>query len=173
MPFRYPSEPHQRKHGPTGYDDYRSYKPWLRDEFSFRCIYCLSRERWYPDGQDSFCVEHLLPKSTPEYAHLEWWYDNLVYACRRCNSAKGKAILADPCRQAAFGLHLKVLPDGTIDWLTEDGMNLVLVLRLNDPEMVALRAKYIELLALWRSHPEDAAVTTWARRGVRLPRRFT
>src|ERR1700682_3612702 len=47
--FAYPSEPHQRKHGPAGYTNYEEYKPWLRDEFTFRCVYCLERELWYPD----------------------------------------------------------------------------------------------------------------------------
>ena len=35
--FEYPSELHVRRHGPRGYRDYRSYKPWLRDEFDFCC----------------------------------------------------------------------------------------------------------------------------------------
>jgi hypothetical protein len=28
--------------------DYESYRPWLRDEFAFRCVYCLTRETWGP-----------------------------------------------------------------------------------------------------------------------------
>ena len=44
-PFEYPSSPHRRRHGPLGYADYASFRPWLRDEFSFRCVYCLLRER--------------------------------------------------------------------------------------------------------------------------------
>ena len=59
MLFAYPERPHIRKHGPSGYEDYRSYKDWLRDEFTFRCVYCLERERWYPSGQDAFAVEHV------------------------------------------------------------------------------------------------------------------
>jgi hypothetical protein len=35
-PFAYPSAPHSRRHGPAGYEDYTHYKPWLRDEFTFR-----------------------------------------------------------------------------------------------------------------------------------------
>lgn len=26
------STPHERRHGPAGYSDYKSYKPWLRDK---------------------------------------------------------------------------------------------------------------------------------------------
>jgi hypothetical protein len=28
--FTYPADPHLRRHGPTGYADYESYRPWLR-----------------------------------------------------------------------------------------------------------------------------------------------
>ncbi|TVS12285.1 MAG: hypothetical protein EA424_22775 [Planctomycetaceae bacterium] len=61
VPFDYPAESHARRHGPQGYADYESYRPWLRDEFTFRCVYCLQRERWgqvsgtyhidHPDGR--------------------------------------------------------------------------------------------------------------------------
>ena len=44
--FRYPAVPHARRHGPRGYADAESYRPWLRDEFTFRCVYCLFREQW-------------------------------------------------------------------------------------------------------------------------------
>ena len=44
--FTYPPEPHLRKHAPAGYKNYPEYKPWLRDEFEFRCVYCLQREMW-------------------------------------------------------------------------------------------------------------------------------
>lgn len=46
FPFNYPDAPHRRRHGPRGYADYASYRPWLRDEFTFRCVYCLLREQW-------------------------------------------------------------------------------------------------------------------------------
>ena len=42
-PFDYPVASHQRRHGPRGYSQPESYRPWLRDEFSFRCVYCLSK----------------------------------------------------------------------------------------------------------------------------------
>jgi hypothetical protein len=45
-PFDYPAVPLVRSHGPLGYSDYESYRAWLRDEFAFRCVYCLSREQW-------------------------------------------------------------------------------------------------------------------------------
>ena len=59
--YRYPSRPHLRKHGPRGYRTAVDFRPWLRDEFLFRCVYCLERE-----------------------------YDNLLYVCQACNLRKGK-----------------------------------------------------------------------------------
>src|SRR5436305_11449934 len=106
MIFVYSSQPHQRKHGPK-YTDYKSYKDWLRDEFTFRCVYCLERERWYPNGHAGFGVDHVLPKGQPQYEHLSCYYPNLVYACNRCNSAKRDRILIDPC-EVAFAEHLRI-----------------------------------------------------------------
>jgi hypothetical protein len=37
--FAYPDVPHTWRHGPRGYVDDEHYKPWLRDEFIFRCVY--------------------------------------------------------------------------------------------------------------------------------------
>ena len=77
--FNYPQHAHQRRHGPRGYNDYRSFKPWLRDEFAFRCVYCLWRETWCAAGDAAFSVEHLQPQSRqPDLARD---YTNMVYAC--------------------------------------------------------------------------------------------
>src|SRR5580693_180255 len=105
--FQYPSVPHERRHGPRGYRHYESYKPWLRDEFSFRCVYCLCRERWFPDGDDYFSVDHLRAQSLAPELRTE--YENLVYACCRCNAAKQDFDgLLNPCLEA-LAAHLEVL----------------------------------------------------------------
>jgi len=75
MIFCYPDSPYVRRHGPQGYRDYRSFKPWLRDEFGFRCVYCLWRERWYADGADTFAVDHFIPLSSRPDLICD--YDNL------------------------------------------------------------------------------------------------
>ena len=36
MRLAYAERPHIRKHGPSGYEGYRSCKDWLRDEFTVR-----------------------------------------------------------------------------------------------------------------------------------------
>jgi hypothetical protein len=91
MLFQYPPTPHERKHGPQGYEDFGSYKPWLRDEFSFRCVYCLCRETWFPDGAASFSVDHLQSQKVAPTRVTE--YENLVYACCQCNACKQDAEL--------------------------------------------------------------------------------
>jgi hypothetical protein len=73
-PFLYPSQPHVRRHGPQGYADGESYRPWLRDEFAFRCVYYLFREQW---GRvvGTFTIDHFLPVSL--HPEQERTYDNL------------------------------------------------------------------------------------------------
>ena len=67
QPFAYPTKAHDRRHGPRGYTHPEPFKLWLRDEFQFRCVYCLVRERWHPDGDGGFSVERLQPRSkSPE-----------------------------------------------------------------------------------------------------------
>ena len=45
--FRYAAKSRPRKHGPRGYANYQSYKPWLRDEFCCRnqCQICRYYDR--------------------------------------------------------------------------------------------------------------------------------
>ena len=42
--FAPPDALDERQHGPRGYVDDEHYKPWLRDEFTYRCLYCGCRE---------------------------------------------------------------------------------------------------------------------------------
>ena len=46
MIFDYPDQRNEQRHGPSGYASYEPCRPWLRDEFDFRCVYCLKRETW-------------------------------------------------------------------------------------------------------------------------------
>src|SRR5689334_15828352 len=104
-PFEYPQKEHQRRHTPRQYAAYPEYKDFLRDEFLFRCVYCLVRETWQGSGR-FFSVEHFAPKS--KHSELTCEYGNLLYACMDCNCAKGghelPAYLQPEC--SPFGLHL-------------------------------------------------------------------
>ncbi|MBX9791959.1 MAG: HNH endonuclease [Pirellulales bacterium] len=107
LPFVYPDKVHLRKHGPNGYAKYDSYRPWLRDEFSFRCVYCLVREQW-GRVKALFDIDHFVPqRSDPSQ---ETVYDNLLYSCRTCNAAKGVEPIPDPCTALLSGAtaHLYV-----------------------------------------------------------------
>ena len=96
--FEYPVGPHVRRHGPEGYADYESYRDWLRDEFTFRCVYCLHREEWY-NRSGAFHIDHFVPASTNASGKCE--YKNLLYSCATCNMAKSNILdLPDPCRVA-------------------------------------------------------------------------
>jgi hypothetical protein len=155
--FEYPAGPHIRRHGPDGYDYYNSYREWLRDEFTFRCVYCLHREQWYGRGA-TFHIEHSIPVN--ENPDAECDYTNLLYACATCNEAK-KAILGvpDPC-QVSFAECLRILPDGRIEALNDSGSKLVRALRLANESNVRYRALWIETLqalsianpAIYRKH---------------------
>lgn len=155
MFFDYPPRPRVRKHGPVGYTDPASFKDWLRDEFAFRCVYCLVRERWYPNGHQGFGVEHAKP--TSRFPDLSGVYENLVYACNRCNSHKRDLPLLDP-GAAAFGEHLRIHPTGAIQGLTAEGRNVILVLRLDFPEVQRVRENYLKLFLAAQKHPDNPLI---------------
>src|SRR5260370_13047282 len=121
-PFAYAAAPHQRKPEPQGYVNYQQYKEWLRDEFIFRCVYCLERELWYPNRAAAFSADHVVPQVEDDT--LRCVYGNLVYACLRCNSAKQDVKLIDPAA-TAFGEHLRVEAHGAITALTVEGQDLI------------------------------------------------
>ena len=146
--FEYPSSPHARKHGPAGYRDYASYRDWLRDEFTFRCVYCLHREQWDFSGA-SFHIDHFVPSSIEPGMKCE--YGNLLYACEACNQAKGEIVgLPNPC-EAAFADCLRILSDGKVEALSAAGEKLRQVLSLNSERRVVRRARFMRLLEELRS----------------------
>lgn len=148
-PYNYPSSLHQRRHGPAGYASYEGYRPWLEDEFCFRCVYCLKRMVWAPT--DVWTVDHLIPQE--ESADLVCAYDNLVLSCQRCNRQKSSHRVPDPCR-VAYGLCLRVESSGRITPLNAKGKRLVDTIRLNHERYVQEREKIIKLLRLAKNFDE-------------------
>src|SRR4051812_36953222 len=60
--------------------------------------------------KEYFSVEHLAPRFVAPDRICD--YENLAYACTRCNSMKTDVrCVLDPCKHA-FGKHLEVLADG-------------------------------------------------------------
>lgn len=150
-PFDYPEEPHQRKHGPSGYRDADSFRPWLRDEFTFRCVYCLRREVWEP-GQSGFDIDHLIPVARSGESELQ--YDNLLYSCRVCNSVKSVSELPDPS-QTLCSVSVKVEQDGRIVSNSLDARRIIRVLGLDDAEFVQFRLRWIKILSLAKLHDPE------------------
>jgi hypothetical protein len=154
-PFKFPGKPHRRVHGPLGHKSYQAYKPWLRDEFEFRCVYCLTRERWRDDGYNSFTIDHVKPKSS--HASQACDYDNLVYACFRCNTLKSvKLGLPDPCR-TSLARHLKQR-SGIFVGLTPAGKRLIAYLKLNDGDRPEFRRLFLTFFAKRNLLPPAALV---------------
>jgi hypothetical protein len=151
VPFTYPSTPHARRHGPRGYADYTSYRPWLRDEFSFRCVYCLLREQW-GIVRGTFAIDHFLPAAV--HAERITDYDNLVYGCAACNSAKGSQHIPDPSR-VLLGKDVRVAEDGTIEATTREARRLIRLLGLDDAEYTEFRRMWIEIIALAARYDAD------------------
>jgi len=136
QPFAYPPSPHVRKHGPHGYKTYESYRPWLRDEFSFRCVFCLYREQWPATRGRKWDIDHLNPRQrTPE---LKLDYDNLVYLCTTCNGVKSAKLVPDPCR-VALGKCVRVSSDGKIHARNQHGRVLIKALRLDNDDYTRMR----------------------------------
>jgi hypothetical protein len=161
-PFAYADKAQVRRHGPCGYDDYGKYKPWLRDEFGFRCVYCLERESWYPDRSASFSIDHVIPQSRDPA--LICVYENLLYACTRCNSARREKPILDPT-VAAMGEHLRLGPDAVLIGDARKGRELIRLLGLNEPQIVEVRRRFLDLITLRERYPGDleiARMFAWA-----------
>lgn len=165
-PYRYPASPHVRRHDPAGYTRYAHFRPWLRDEFCFRCVYCLRREVWAHHEND-FELDHDVAQSlAPELCRD---YTNLVFACHNCNKRKGNKSLPS-VSDVAYGACMEVSMTGThvgeIRALNDDGIRLIDELSLDERKITATRRLYIEsirsheihdrrLFLLWMGFPED------------------
>jgi hypothetical protein len=147
QPYEYPPRPHRRRHGPAGYSAYESYRPWLEDEFAFRCIYCLNRKVWSPTN--IWTIDHLI--SQDEDPNLVCDYDNLVFACQFCNQQKLANRVPNPCR-IAYGQCLRVEPNGEVTALNRQGKRLVQVIRLNHPRFIEERFKILRLTKILAEH---------------------
>lgn len=160
-PFAYPA--HRRRHGPRGYAGYESYRDWLRDEFTFRCVYCLTREQWVI-AKGAFAIDHFVAVSiNPD---LVTDYDNLLYACVACNLTRGNRVVPDPLEHLLTST-VEVQADGRIVARSTPAAEIVDVLHLNDPEYVSPRRRRMielfreleerrpELCRVWLGYPDQ------------------
>jgi len=142
-PFAYPAQPHIRRHGPMGYPKHGMYRNWLRDEFIFRCVYCLRRETWGTLKKD-WQIDHVIPQSISDEGILD--YDNLVYACGPCNHTKSNRLVPDPCK-VAYGGCLDVDRNGEIHAINNNsgGVTLIETIGIDGEEYNEFRQVIFEL----------------------------
>jgi hypothetical protein len=151
LAFAYPSGPLARRHGPAGYFDLQSFRPWLRDEFSFRCVYCLIREQWGKQFGE-FDLEHFVPVSQSQDSSLD--YDNLLYSCHPCNLRKGSRPVPDPTQhllEPTIQVHLS----GRLSGLTDEARRTIAVMCLNSPNLVRWRLTWMRIIDLCHQHDPE------------------
>lgn len=151
MILDYPESRSERTHGPAGYSSYESFRPWLRDEFTFRCVYCLKRETW---GQvtGEFELDHFEPQSLAPDRTFD--YFNLVYACRRCNAIKLDQSIDDPLTILSSDVVV-VLPDGVIQSDSTEAKRLILQMDLNSPALRRWRVMWMRIVDLAKERDAD------------------
>ena len=140
----------KRRSDTPEFSDYQQYKPYLRVDFTFACVYCTTHENEF-GGPRSFGIDHFRPKSKTEFRALVNVYTNLLYACSVCNSFKlddwpsndpineGKGYL-DPC-QHDYANHFVQTPDFRVDGLSQVAHYMIERLHLNRPQLRKLRQR--------------------------------
>jgi hypothetical protein len=111
---------------------------------------------WYPNRSDGFGVDHFAPKS--EQSELETMYENLIYACNRCNSFKRTTnVLPNPSGEA-YGDHLRLGDNGVVEGLTLDGKKAIAILHLNDGPALKTRQLVLHILQAKLRHEDNSQI---------------
>lgn len=145
----------RRPMAPLVKGDYTQFRPFVREDFSECCAYCLLHEL-LAGGADNFELDHFRPQSL--FASLVNDFYNLFYACHVCNRHKSNswpsAELAvagyrfvDLCREN-FSTHFIELESGEWKPLTEAGFYTQARLGLNRRHLVRVRALLREIARL-------------------------
>lgn len=145
-PFLYPATSLVRRHEPRGYTQASSYRPWLRDDFAFRCVFCLIREAWLPDQLE---VEHYTPTACDPNRRLD--YLNLLYACRTCNAKKGVQRVPDPC-EVMIRDEISLGANGLLEGHSARAREMILVLGLNTRRQREYRRLMVGIIELAERH---------------------
>jgi hypothetical protein len=114
-------------------------------------VYCLKREQWGQATGD-FDLDHFQPQArNPKLATA---YDNLLYACHRCNTAKANRLIPDPCSVFTRD-QVRLLPDGAIDGRSVEANLLIRTLGLNSPRIKQWRLIWIRNVELAQQYDPD------------------
>ena len=111
----------------------------------------MKRETW---GQVTaeYELDHFQPQTLrPD---LELLYENLVYACRRCNNVKRAQVVDDPSAIATSD-HVQVLGSGELRANSDRASRLIQVLDLNAESMIQWRATWLRIVELAEENDPD------------------
>ena len=135
-------------------NNYQKYRPYIREDFSECCAYCLMPER-FANGEQNFELDHFKPKS--KFKELITEYTNIYYSCHVCNSrsrksdhwpskklqAKGYRFV-DTCKET-FSEHF-VDENGYWKPISDAGRYTEEIIRLNSPHNIEIRRMVKHLL---------------------------
>jgi hypothetical protein len=136
----------RRTTAPVVKGGYRSFRPFVREDFGRCCAYCLFSEI-LADGEENFELDHFRPRSL--FPHLLNDFYNIYYSCHPCNLTKRDAwpspeleergvSFVDLCKEE-FAVHFLAKPDGNWEGVTELGSYTIEMLRLNRRHLVTVR----------------------------------
>jgi len=116
----------------------------LRDEFAFRCAFCLMRETWLR-GKRGFQIDHCIPQA--QNPTLIRDYDNLVYTCPWCNQAKSGVSVPNPT-EVSYHNALYVNNEGVVEAKNHLGVVLIAGLKLDRPDITYQRKMLLRIVRL-------------------------
>ena len=133
------------------YTDYTRYRPFLRQDFRHRCVYCL-RHEFFLGGEAGCEIDHHRPqRGSSARPDLISVYENLYWCCVECNQNKGDTWpslveyargqhFLDPCLpHDDHELHWRSEPDGSLVALTPIGEYTIAHLLLWREQLAYLR----------------------------------
>lgn len=99
-----------------------------------------------------FEIDHFEPQKLSPERRAD--YENLVYACRRCNSVKLDQSIAGPF-DLLSAERIRILPDGVLHALDDETRRLVRQLDLNSPRLQQWRVMWMRIVALAEERDRD------------------
>jgi|SRR5579871_663693 len=146
------------------YTDYTEYRPLLRQDFRYRCAYCL-RHEGHNGGEANFHIDHFRPINGPfKRPDLKCVYTNLYYCCSECNENKADQWpdteleeqgfrLLDPCQpEDDHDLHWQYHADGSMEAMTRVGKYTEWICLLKRPQLNHWRKQIYRLQEKMRQH---------------------
>ena len=140
---------------------YRLFRPFVREDFSRQCAFCLFSEL-LAGGEDNFELDHFRPRL--RFPELVNDFYNLYYSCHPCNHIKRDSwpspaleekgiCFVDLCKED-FASHFIVEKDGRWKGVTVLGDYTIDKLNLNRRHLVIVRG-LLERLGI---HIQDGSV---------------